>query len=199
MKSFLLHFCHHSVTSWHLSSRRGFWAPLEGSCQQRWLRGGFYFILRATNGRHYNTDIFYAFLATTPSLRDTSPQGEAYLSPIMGSCQQRWLWGGTICFILMATNGRHYNTDIFYAFLATTPSLRDTSPQGEACLAPIMGSCQQRWLWGGTICFILRSTNGRPYEARQAWCRFTQKSRQSITLTAFTLSIIRFQHRFEYH
>ena len=32
----------------------------------------------------------------------------------------------------MATNGRHYNTDIFYAFLATTPSLRDTSPQGEA-------------------------------------------------------------------
>ena len=47
--------------------------------------GGFNFILRATNGRHYNTDIFYAFLATTPSLRDTSPQGEAFWLHLRGA------------------------------------------------------------------------------------------------------------------
>ena len=72
--------------------------------------------------------MLYAF-ATTPSLRDTSPQGEAFcMAPIEGSCRHSRLWGGFL---------------MLYAF-ATTPSLRDTSPQGEAfCMAPIEGSCQR--------------------------------------------------------
>ena len=57
--------------------------------------------------------------ATTPSLRATSPQGEAFcMAPIEGSCRHSRLWGGFL---------------MLYAF-ATTPSLRDTSPQGKAFL-----------------------------------------------------------------
>ena len=70
--------------------------------------------------------MLYAF-ATTPSLRDTSPQRETFcMAPIEGSCRRSRLWGGFL---------------MLYAF-ATTPSLRDTSPQGEAfCMAFLKGSC----------------------------------------------------------
>ena len=60
---------HHSVTSWHLSSRRGSLAPIEGSCQHSWLRGGYAIFI----------------IANTPSLRDTSPQGEAFRLPLRGA------------------------------------------------------------------------------------------------------------------
>ena len=70
--------------------------------------------------------MLYAF-ATTPSIRDTSPQGEFFcMAPIEESCRHSRLWGGFL---------------MLYAF-ATTPSLRDTSPQGEAfCMAFLKGSC----------------------------------------------------------
>ena len=48
------------------------------------------------------------------------------MAPIEGSCRRSRLWGGFL---------------MLYAF-ATTPSLRDTSPQGEAfCMAFLKGSC----------------------------------------------------------
>ena len=62
--------------------------------------------------------MLYAF-ATTPSLRDTSPQGKVFcMAPIEGSCRHSRLWGSFL---------------MLYAF-ATTPSIRDTSPQGKAFL-----------------------------------------------------------------
>ena len=94
---------------------------------------------------------------TTPSLRATSPQGEAICkAPIEGSCRQCRLRGGN----RKIGNGRPMiaPTDLLYwkrdgtttSFFATTPSLRATSPQGEAfCKAPIEGSCRQNRLRGG--------------------------------------------------
>ena len=78
--------------------------------------------------------MLYAF-ATTPSLRDTSPQGEAFcMAPIEGSCRHSRLWGGFL---------------MLYAF-ATTPSLRDhLSSRKGFCMAPIEGSCRR--LWGGFL------------------------------------------------
>ena len=91
-------------------------APLEGSWRLSRLRGGF----------------FIFSIATSPSLRDTSPQGEALprthtshpywtahmtslMAPLEGSWRLSRLRGG------------------FFIFsIATSPSLRDTSPQGEA-------------------------------------------------------------------
>ena len=54
---------HHSVTSCHLSSRRGFSAPNEGSCRHCRLWGGFF----ATYDRHYEyllSVIYFCILLT---------------------------------------------------------------------------------------------------------------------------------------
>ncbi len=96
------------------------------------------------------------FFATTPSLRATSPQGEAFRkAPIEGSCRQSRLRGdrkiGNGRPMIAPTdllNGKRDGTTT--SFFATTPSLRATSPQGEAfCKAPIEGSCRQSRLRGG--------------------------------------------------
>ena len=97
------------------------------------------------------------FFATTPSLRATSPQGETFCkAPIEGSCRQNRLRGGDRKIgngrpMIAPTdllNGKRDGTSTL--FFATTPSLRDTSPQGEAfCKAPIEGSCRQSRLRGG--------------------------------------------------
>ena len=61
----------------------------------------FEYILRATNDRPYNFFIF----ATTPSLRDTSPQGEAFRLPLRGAV------GIAVCGVAFrATYDRHYLT-----------------------------------------------------------------------------------------
>ena len=101
---------------------------------------------------------------TTPSLRATSPQGEAICkAPIEGSCRQSRLRGGD----RKISNGRPMiaPTDLLYwkrnvvGAFATTPSLRATSPQGEIfCKAPIEGSCRQCRLRGGNR----KIGNGRP-------------------------------------
>ena len=65
-------------------------------------------------------------IATIPSLRDTSPQGEAFRLPLRGAVGNADR-GGLATFYLFST-------------LATTPSLRDTSPQGEAFRLPLRGA-----------------------------------------------------------
>ena len=70
----------HFVTP--LLKERLVWLPLRGAGNN--VNCGVVYLM-ATNGRHYNTDIFYAFLATTPSLRDTSPQGEAFWLHLRGA------------------------------------------------------------------------------------------------------------------
>ena len=64
---------HHSVTSWHLSSRRGFlygshWVELSTQLTVGWLVYIFIWL-----------SFFILSFSTTPSLRDTSPQGEAFV------------------------------------------------------------------------------------------------------------------------
>ena len=71
---------HRSVTSWHLSLRRGFCtAPIEGEPMTQltvgWLIRIFIWLL-----------FFIVSFTTTPSLRDTSPQGEAFVwLPLRGA------------------------------------------------------------------------------------------------------------------
>ena len=74
---------------------------------------------------------------TTPTLRATSPQGEAYKAPIEGSCRQSRLRGE--------------KKWALRSLSCTKPPLRPlgTSPQGEAYKAPIEGSCRQSRLRGG--------------------------------------------------
>ena len=106
------------------------------------------------------------FFATTPSLRATSPQGEAFCkAPIEGSCRQNRLRGGDrkigngrpMIALTDLLNGKRDGTTT--SFFATIPSLRATSPQGEAfCKAPIEGSCRQNRLRGGDR----KIGNGRP-------------------------------------
>ena len=111
--------CHHSVTSWHLSSRRGFSAPFEGSCRQCRLRGG---LLSFISSLHL------------PPLRtsDISPQGEAFRLHLRRACRQRRLRGGLLSFI----------------FSLHLPPLRHfghlSSRRGFS--APFEGSCRQRRL-----------------------------------------------------
>ena len=105
-----------------------------------------------------------SFFTTTPSLRATSPQGEAICkAPIEGSCRQCRLRGGN----RKIGNGRPMiaPTDLLYGkrdvvdTFATTPSLRATSLQGEAiCKATIEGSSRQKRLRGGNR----KIGNGRP-------------------------------------
>ena len=106
------------------------------------------------------------FFATTPSLRATSPQGEVFCkAPIEGSCRQNRLRGGDRKIgngrpMIAPTdllNGKRDGTSTL--FFTTIPSLRATSPQGEAfCKAPIEGSCRQNRLRGGDR----KIGNGRP-------------------------------------
>ena len=107
-----------------------------------------------------------SFFAATPSMRATSPQGEAFRkAPIEGSCRQSRLRGGD----RKIGNGRPMSapTDLLNGkrdgtstlFFTTIPSLRATSPQGEAfCKASIEGSCRQSRLRGGDR----KIGNGRP-------------------------------------
>ena len=98
-----------------------------------------------------------SFFATTPSLRATSPQGEAFRkAPIEGSCRQSRLRGGDrkigngrpMIAPQDLLNGKRDGTSTL--FFTTIPSLRATSPQGEAfCKASIEGSCRQSLLRGG--------------------------------------------------
>ena len=65
-------------------------------------------------------------------------------------------WGGAVNAVDCGVACSHFHmTVIFYRIaFSTTPSLRDTSPQGEAFFtAPIEGSCQRSWLWGGLFIF----------------------------------------------
>lgn len=90
------------------------------------------------------------FFTTIPSLRATSSQGEVFCkAPIEGNCRQNRLRGGNRKIgngrpMIAPTdllNGKRDGTTT--SFFATTPSLRATSPQGEAfCEAPIEGSCR---------------------------------------------------------
>ena len=60
-------------------------------------------------------------------------------------------------------------------FFATTPSLRATSPQGEAfCKAPIKGSCRQSRLRGGDR----KIGNGRPMIAPTKYKNAQKKHRR---------------------
>jgi len=73
-----------------------------------------------------NEGAFLCFFATTPSLRATSPQGEAFcMASLKGSCRRSRLWGGFLMLFLFAA----------------APSFRDTSPQRETfCMASLKGS-----------------------------------------------------------
>ena len=78
---------HHSVTLWHLSSRRGFcMAPIEGSCQLSWLWGGLFTFLYDCNFlsyrfpplRHFVTPLLkerllYGFYWGEPATQDFMP------------------------------------------------------------------------------------------------------------------------------
>ena len=78
---------HHSVTLWHLSSRRGFCtAPIEGSCQLSWLWGGLFTFLydchflsyRFPPLRHFVTPLLkerllYGFYWGEPATQDFMP------------------------------------------------------------------------------------------------------------------------------
>ena len=110
-----------------------------------------------------------SFFAATPSMRATSPQGEAFRkAPIEGSCRQSRLRGGDRKIgngrpMIAPTdllNGKRDGTSTL--FFTTIPSLRATSPQGEARKAPIEGSCRQGRLRGAShiakYFFILKFT-----------------------------------------
>ena len=79
---------------------------------------------------------------TTPSLRDTSPQGEAFRLPLRGAI------GNTDCGVALPFSP--YTP-------CTTPSLRDTSPQGEAFRLPLRGAVAN-----ATVGWQKRATYGRP-------------------------------------
>ena len=82
-------------------------------------------------------EVIVLYETTTPTLRATSPQGEASKAPIEVGCRQSRLRGGD------------RETEKGRRITATTPTLRATSPQGEASKAPIEGSCRQSRLRGG--------------------------------------------------
>ena len=95
-------------------------APLEGSWRLSRLRGGF----------------FIFSIATSPSLRDTSPQGEAlprphtshpywtaHMTPLMAPLEESWRLS-------------RLREGFFIFSIATSPSLRDTTlPQGRPLVA----------------------------------------------------------------
>ena len=75
--------------------------------------------------------------ATTPSLRDTSPQGETFELPLRGAV------GNADCGVASQDVVVPSSTaliSIIYDYHTTTPSLRDTSPQGEAFGLPLRGA-----------------------------------------------------------
>ena len=75
--------------------------------------------------------------AATPSLRDTSPQGEAFRLPLWGAV------GNADCGVASRDVVVPSSTaliSIIYDYRTTTPSLRDTSPQGEAFWLPLRGA-----------------------------------------------------------
>ena len=107
---------------------------------------------------------------TTPSLRDTSPQGEAFRLPFRGAV------GNADCGVASRDIVVPFSTaliSIICDYHTTTPSLRDTSPQGEAFRLPFRGAV------GNADCGVAsrnivvpfstaliskkRATNGRPY------------------------------------
>ena len=85
--------------------------------------------------------LFLSFIsiATTPSLRDTSPQGEAFRLPLRGAVGNADR-GGLATFYLFST-------------LATTPHFGHLSSR-RGFSAPFEGSCRQRRLRGGLLSFI---------------------------------------------
>ena len=75
--------------------------------------------------------------AATTSLRDTSPQGEAFWLPLRGAV------GNADCGVAsrdIAVPSSTALISIIYDYHTTTPSLRDTSPQGEAFWLPLRGA-----------------------------------------------------------
>ena len=74
---------------------------------------------------------------TTPSLRDTSPQGEAFRLPLRGAV------GNADCGVASRNIVVPFSTaliSIICDYHTATPSLRDTSPQGEAFWLPFRGA-----------------------------------------------------------
>ena len=110
--TFLCFFCHHSVTSWHLSSRRGLFGSYHGELSTT-LTVGWHYLF------HFKGDHW-------------SPLQHQYF----------------LCFSC------HHSV---------TPRLIRLPSRGAGDAVD----------WGVAH---LMATNGRPYEARQAWCRFTQKA-----------------------
>ena len=73
----------------------------------------------------------------TPSLRDASPQGEAFWLPLWGAV------GNADCGVASRNVVVPSSTvliSIICDYHTTTPSLRDTSPQGEAFWLPLWGA-----------------------------------------------------------
>ena len=105
-------------------------APLEGSWRLSRLRGGF----------------FIFSIATSPSLRDTSPQGEAlprphtshpywtaHMTPLMAPLEESWRLS-------------RLREGFFIFSIATSPSLRDTTlPQGRPSVARYPICFPVRW------------------------------------------------------
>ncbi len=106
----------------------------------------------------------------TPSLRDASPQGEAFWLPLWGAV------GNADCGVASRNVVVPSSTvliSIICDYHTTTPSLRDTYPQGEAFWLPLRGAV------GNADCGVAsrdivvpsstaliskkRATNGRPY------------------------------------
>ena len=106
----------------------------------------------------------------TPSLRDASPQGEAFWLPLRGAV------GNADCGVASRNVVVPSSTvliSIICDYHTTTPSLRDTYPQGEAFWLPLRGAV------GNADCGVAsrdvvvlsptaliskkRTTNGRPY------------------------------------
>ena len=95
-------------------------APLEGSWRLSRLRGGF----------------FIFSIATSPSLRDTSPQGEAL--PRTHTSHPYWTAHMTSLMAPLEGSWRlsRLREDFFIFSIATSPSLRDTTlPQGRPVVA----------------------------------------------------------------
>ena len=81
----------------------------------------------------------------TPSLRDTSPQGEAFRLPLWGAV------GNADCVVASRNVVVPSSTvliSIICDYHTTTPSLRDTYPQGEAFWLPLWGAV------GNTDCVV---------------------------------------------
>ena len=109
---------HHSITSWHLSSRRGFCtAPIEGEPATQWLWGGLFAFSYDYNFLSYRFPPLRHFV--TPLLKERLLYG-SHWGELSTQLTVGWL---VYIFIWLS---------FFILSFSTTPSLRDTSPQGEA-------------------------------------------------------------------